>query len=202
MAHSSDSVTVPTSVTANGSRSARSSRHSRAISRRSIKPQATTSNNPAITANGSSATQRETKSSSSTRNSAALTAARGVRAPASTLTPERLNEPLLGIAEKKAPARLARPWPTNSRLPSSVSPNLRATALAMAAASVSASKVITSVAPNRLRTVSIDRSGHDNGGRAPGSAGTVASGGHAGMAARSASDTNVPATTATSIAGT
>ena len=46
-------------------------------------------------------------------------AASGECAPASALTPERLNEPLAGYDEKNEPARLASPWPMNSWLPSS-----------------------------------------------------------------------------------
>ena len=89
----------------------------------------------------------------------------------------------------------------NSWLPSSVSPRARATERAMAAASVSASRVITSVAPNSARTVSSDRSGQDSGGSAPGSALTVASLGQAGQSRAAPRLTRVPPTTATSIAG-
>ena len=56
-----------------------------------------------------------------------------MRAPDSTLTPEWLNEPLLGSAEKNEPTKLARPCPMNSWLPCSVSLFLRATAREMAA---------------------------------------------------------------------
>ena len=72
----------------------------------------------------------------------------------------------------------------------------------MAAASVRASSVITSVAPNSARTVSTDRSGQDHGGRALGSALTVSSRGACGQSMAAPRLTSVPPTTATSMAGT
>jgi hypothetical protein len=68
-------------------------------------------------------------------------------------------------------------------LPSSGSRSRAAIARAIAVASVSASSVITSVAANRLRTVSIDRSGIESVGSAEGSGGTERSAGDSGHAA-------------------
>ena len=93
------------------------------------------------------------------------------------------------------------PWPMNSWLPSSAWPWRTASARLMATASIEASIVITRHGANRRRRVSIDRSGIDSAGKAPGSGGTLRRAGRCGMACWTSCATSVPATTPTSIAG-
>ena len=69
---------------------------------------------------------------SASTNSAANTAASGVRAPASRLGSDRFSEPLETKHEKNGPTRFDRPWPRHSRFTSSGCPLRAASTLAMA----------------------------------------------------------------------
>ena len=114
IAHSSESEMVAMPVTKRGTRCSGSDCQMCRMLATSIRPHATRNSNADTTASGSSVTNGDTNIRMINRKTAAKAADNGVFAPECTLTPERLNEPLDGYDEKKAPARLARPCPTIS----------------------------------------------------------------------------------------